>query len=213
VAQITPKPIHVDPITYRYDVVTGPLEVTDALTRSFSIVGDGRVYVAPPRIDLAHYAGRVVDVVTDEHGNVRDLYLVSRSGSAGAAGACSYGGQAYSEGSPLCDSGTQYRCEAGVWRRMGVPCTTAGAGPCYMDGIGYAHGTIRCKSGVEALCERGQWRNLSTACASDMITNTRLSNACALGGASIASGVSICRNGTTFRCASGEWVRTGTSCR
>jgi hypothetical protein len=212
VLQISQMPIQVEPITHGFGVVTGQLAVADAVMRTFTIAGDDRVYVAPSAVDVRPYAGRIVEVRLDERGNVMDVTLASRFGGAPVTSSCSYNGQGYSDGASACQSGTQYRCEGGTWRSLGLACAALSAQPCDVDGMRYLDGETRCERGAQFLCEHGQWRNLTAVCASDGATVYRSPRTCMLGGSSVASGSSMCRAGTTFRCADGEWVDVGAPC-
>ena len=212
VVQISQKIVHIDPITRSYEIVSGQLAVNDAVRRAFSFAGDSRVYIAPPGVDIESYAGRMVEVRLDEQGRVMDIGVAKHLGGIPLGSNCSYEGYGYADGAALCQSGRQYRCEAGTWQSLGLACTALSTEPCTVNGVSYADGAMRCERGMQFLCEGGHWRNLGNTCTSDNTAALRWARTCLLGDATVASGSMVCRSGTTFRCANGEWVSVGTAC-
>lgn len=214
VVQISEMPIPIKPVEHGFETVTGELVVRDAATGSFMIAGDGRIYAAPPDVDIRQYAGRRVELRLDEQGRLIDLHLATASDGAPLAplaSTCAYNGQAYSEGISVCQSGTQYRCGAGTWRTVGA-CTPLSPLPCAAGGTSYADGATRCEGGTQFLCERGQWRSVGAVCPSEGVSALRSPPTCVVGGATVADGSSICREGTAYRCSYGQWVNLGTAC-
>jgi hypothetical protein len=219
VLSITEKPIETNPLMRNYQIVTGQLVVTNAAAGSFTIAGDGRSYLAPLGVDVRPYANQMVDVFIDEQGQVKSIDRAKNSALPVApvmpynAGVCSYNGLAYEEGVLTCQSNTRYRCEAGVWRSVGGPCTAGYDQPCNRDGANYAAGSTRCESGTQLLCQDGIWRDLGTTCVSDVTTASARPRSCMVGDATVGSGSTICRSGVTYRCSDGSWNDLGTACR
>jgi hypothetical protein len=209
VIAIDREEIRYEPITHGFEIVTGKLVPRSGVPGEFTLVGDDHAYVAPARIDVQRYAGRLVQVSLDDRGRVMSVDLAKGAAAARAAANCTYQGRAYSEGASLCQAGARYRCEAGMWESLGMACTNASAQPCDFRGASYAVGATRCTDGSRFVCEAGRWRGLGTACEAGEAVSTRT---CAVGGATVAAGSSICRDGTAFRCVDGEWVNLGTAC-
>lgn len=208
VLQISEMPIHIEPITHGYEIVTGHLVADDPAGRTFTLAGSDRIYVPPSRIDVRPYAGRLVEVRLDEQGQVAEIDLAPRSSVS-----CPYNQSDYYDGETVCKAGTQFRCDNGSWRSLSIACPAALSSlPCDAEGLSYADGATHCNGGTQFICERGQWRNLGTICVSGDGVTTDSRRVCLVGGASVASGSSICRGGTTFRCADGQWVNLGTAC-
>ncbi len=169
VLQINEMPIHIEPIAHSIEVVRGQVQVTDAGTRTFAIAGDDRIYVAPPGVDIQPYLGRMVELHLDERGRVAQIELSAPFVGAPMTSACSYNGQGYSEGASLCQSGAQYRCEGGTWRRIGLACgsdqtTSLPARTCLFGGARVANGASICRGGSTLRCVDGEWVNVGTAC-------------------------------------------------
>ena len=82
VLQISAMPIHFEPITHGFEVVSGELLLRDAATREFAIAGDNRTYVAPQGVDIGLYAGHLVEMRLDEQGRVMNVHLIARSADA-----------------------------------------------------------------------------------------------------------------------------------
>jgi len=78
VVRITPKAITYAPITDGQEIISGELVTQDPALRSFAIAGDDRRFVAPARYDLGQYAGRIVEVRIDDHGQVRSIDLTAK---------------------------------------------------------------------------------------------------------------------------------------
>ena len=169
VLQITEEPIPVDPITKSYEIISGQLVLSDAMLRTFMIAGDNRVYVAPPGVDIGLYAGRMVEVRVDAQGHVMEIGPAAGA-AAPLSGPCPYAGQGYYDGALVCQSGTQYRCEAGVWRSLGFACpsndTTASRWlrTCVLGDATVASGSLVCRNGTTFRCADGAWVNVGTAC-------------------------------------------------
>jgi len=214
VLQISEAPIPIDPIAHGYQTVSGQLVVRDPAQRTFTFARDDRVYIAPAGVDLRRYADRNVEIRLDDQGQVTSLNLAALpAGAPAAAGPCSYRGQNYAEGAAVCQSGTQFRCEAAAWRDLGFACVAANVEPCKVGEATYSHGAVRCERGTQFMCEWGQWRNLGTDCNADSASAALTQRSCLFSGGTMGSGSSICRNGATLRCADGEWVNAGTPCR
>jgi hypothetical protein len=208
VREITVVNIPIDPITHGNEVVTGLLTVRDPVAGSFTIAGEGRVYVAPAGIDIRPYAGRMVDVHLDENGRLVSVDLARNSAVVAPVprtDTCMFDGRSYAYGDASCQSGLQYRCEYGAWRNLGVECPVIAPQACNVGGVAYLEGATRCEAGARFACERGEWRSLGTPCGLS-------SRTCVVGGATVADGSSICREGTAYRCASGQWISSGRAC-
>jgi hypothetical protein len=170
VLQISEMPIHYEPITHGFEVVRGQLQVTDALTRTFAIAGDDRMYVAPPGVDIQPYLGRMVELRLDERGHVTHIDLAAPSVGVPVTSTCSYNEQRYSEGASLCQSGAQYRCDRGTWRSLGLACgsdkatTFLPARTCLFGGASMANGSSICRRGSTLRCVDGEWVNVGTEC-------------------------------------------------
>lgn len=214
VVDINESPVAIEPIVSNREVVWGQLELRDAAMGTFNLAGESRVYVAPPTVDLRPFAGRMVEIHLDERGRLGKIDLAARSSNAPAGGStCMYGGQGYSDGAAICQSGTQYVCEIGTWRSLGLVCADASGRNCDLNGTSYASGATRCERGTQFICETALWRNLGTACVSDGSTAHHSPRTCMFGGATVMNGSSIWRDGATMRCSDGEWVSAGTPCR
>lgn len=83
---------------------------------------------------------------------------------------CKFSGIAFSSGAASCQSGTQFRCEDGEWRGLGVPCAAgdspikvvpSGRTSMFNDATVASNSTI-CRSGTTYLCNDGEWMNLGT---------------------------------------------------
>lgn len=183
VAQISPHPVPINPVTHGWSTVRGQLAVVDPLNGRFTFAGDNQTYVAPSNVNISSYAGRMVEAKIDENGNVTELRPVTGVSeqavipAAPAAGTCSYSGQIYSAGAAVCQSGTQYRCDGTHWQSLGTACRTGAA---------------------DAPANSGA------------VMSPR---SCGVGDATVATGSSICRAGTTYRCDDGAWISLGTPCR
>lgn len=126
VVQITEKQIYIEPIEHGFEVVSGQLVVTNAATGTFAIAGDNRTYVAPPRIDVRPYAGRMVLVRLDEQGRVTSIDMTTRAGDAPASRssrACRFGSTTIADSSSICRDGVTFRCADGEWVNLHTPCS------------------------------------------------------------------------------------------
>jgi hypothetical protein len=172
VLQISQMPIHLEPIVHGFELVSGQLVAADPVTRTFTIAGDNRVYIAPSSFDIRPYAGRMVEVRLDERGQVMDIDFAPRFGGDAPmpTGNCSYNGQGFSDGAPLCQSGTQYRCERGMWRSLGTACVADGRTSlrslrtCVFGDASVANGSTICRDGRVSRCADGEWVYVGTAC-------------------------------------------------
>jgi hypothetical protein len=219
VLSITEKPIHIDRVESHYETINGELVLVDAARGTFAIAGAPQTYVAPRNIDVRRFAGQNVELFLDGQGQV--LQIEFDRPAQIVAGGCSYQGRSYGTGMSLCQTGTQYRCENGVWRSQGIACRAAGDAPaaifptarsCVYSGTSYSNGAARCLNGVRFVCADGQWQYVNRGCGPDVSAATS-SASCEIGGATLADGSSICRDGVTFRCSAGSWVNVGTACR
>ena len=131
---------------------------------------------------------------------------------------CFHKGAMYSSGGTSCQSGTQYKCNDGDWKRTDSTCTdepVAAARPCQFGGLSYATGAASCQAGAQYRCEDGAWRSLGNTCpiADAPVQPSQDGNTCMYEGATVAHRSAICRAGTTFFCNNGSWVNLGTACR
>ena len=170
VLQISEMPIERRPIAHSMEVVSGQLVVRDPVQRAFTIAGDNRLYVAPASLDVGLYDRRLVEVRLDEQGRVIDLSPVTRSGDAPVTSVCSYNGQTYRDGVSLCQSGTQFLCERGLWRNIGTACVAPGSSlapsprECIIGDASVSSGSSICRRGTTFRCRDGEWMNIGTAC-------------------------------------------------
>jgi hypothetical protein len=131
---------------------------------------------------------------------------------------CFRSGTMYSEGAASCQSGMQYRCNAGEWLSLNVACTpevVAVSKPCQFADITYPTGAASCQAGTQYRCEDGAWNSLAIACSGgdSPIRLTPGGRTCMFGGVTVATSSTVCRSGSTFLCSNGEWVNLGTLCR
>lgn len=181
VLSITERPVPITPITTGWETVRGQLVARDG--RTFTFAGDAQVYTAPPNIDITPYAGRWVEVRINPQGQVGEIKLIPEPrvevppyvpppaavpvAPPPLDPTCTYGAQGYSMGATVCQSGTQFRCENGAWRNLGVPCGVAPPAAdrtCMYAGATVASGSSICRDGISYRCSDGAWINLQTAC-------------------------------------------------
>lgn len=90
--------------------------------------------------------------------------------AAPLAGPCPYAGQGYYDGALLCQSGSQYRCEAGAWHNLGLACPSNDTADsrwlrtCLLGDATVASGSMVCRHGTTFRCADGAWVNVGTAC-------------------------------------------------
>jgi hypothetical protein len=131
---------------------------------------------------------------------------------------CTYQESTYSHGSAVCQSGSQYRCNDGQWKGLGIACADdprVAAKSCGSNGNSYSPGSAICQSGTQYRCDDGVWKNLVVACRSGEL-EARMApdgRSCMYNEATVATQSTICKSGTTFRCEDGEWRNLGTACR
>src|SRR5690348_8566709 len=79
----------------------------------------------------------------------RSLGSIFDSNGSGNA-KCSYNNNQYADGSAVCRSGRQYRCNDGNWKDLKNDCTQNAAADrnCAFDGRSYASGKTSCQSGT-----------------------------------------------------------------
>jgi len=78
---------------------------------------------------------------------------------------CSYDNARYAEGSAICRSGRQVRCNAGRWKDLGENCGKADStASCTFNGNTYASGKASCQSGKRYRCQDGAWSNTGNSC-------------------------------------------------
>jgi hypothetical protein len=131
---------------------------------------------------------------------------------------CKYKETAYSHASAVCQSGSQYRCDDGEWKGLGIACAEnlAAAGKaCDLNGSSYSPGSASCQSGTQYRCDGGVWKHLVVACKSGDIEARMAPDArpCMYSGAPVATQSTICKSGTTFRCEDSGWRNLGTACQ
>jgi hypothetical protein len=93
--------------------------------------------------------------------------LCGAAGSALADDNCFYKGTMFSEGSAACQTGTQFRCDDGEWKALGVACKEERvvlSRPCKYEGISFSTGAASCQGGTQFRCEDGSWRNIGVPC-------------------------------------------------
>ena len=131
---------------------------------------------------------------------------------------CKYKETTYSHASAVCQSGSQYRCDDGQWKGLGIACADnplVAPKSCGLDGSSYSPGSASCQSGTQDRCDDGVWKNLVVACKSGDIEARMAPDArpCTYSGATVATQSTICKAGTTFRCEDSEWRNLGTTCQ
>ena len=79
---------------------------------------------------------------------------------------CSYDNNRYAQGTSICRSGREVRCNAGRWQDLGEKCTDNHnrTAQCTFNGASYASGKATCQSGKRYRCEDGAWRNTGNSC-------------------------------------------------
>jgi hypothetical protein len=180
VTSIREVPVPIDPVTHGWSTVRGQLMVTDPAARTFTFAGDAQSYVAPPSTDITLYNGKQVEAKMDTNGRVTEIRLAgpapqSWNAPLPVASGCTYGGQTYSAGSAVCQSGTQYRCDGAQWQSSGVACQVSAAGDapkiaprsprsCVIGDATVANNSSICRSGVTYRCDDGAWLNMQTPC-------------------------------------------------
>lgn len=140
------------------------------------------------------------------------------AGPALGAVDCDYKGATYSNGSAVCQSGSQYRCDDGQWSGLAIACTEKAAigRDCAFNGSSYSPGAASCQSGTQYRCDDGGWTGLGIACTGSGQLAAGVppdGRTCMYNEATVATGSTICKAGVTFRCDDGDWHNLGTSCR
>jgi hypothetical protein len=180
VLRITQMPIAYEPITHSYtvpagEVISGELELIGSSAHTFTVAGTNRTFVAPARLDVRPYAGRMVDVRLDERGQVTDVSTSSLPPQPPLATACAYGGHEYPSGASICRAGYRYRCENGQWRGPGsgsvqdTPCapdTTMGASApnCIVGDARVVDPELICGNGTLFRCADGASGPVGSVC-------------------------------------------------
>jgi hypothetical protein len=171
VLRISEQPVPISGIAHSEEVISGQFVVRDPVARTFSFASDDRIYIAPLGMDIRPYSGQVVEVRLDEQGQVADITFAKHSPGVPRIGTpCVINGQRYSDGTSVCQSGMQYRCDLGVWRGLGATCAAGGAASvpsshgCMIGWASVANGSSVCRSGTTFRCSDGNWVNVGTAC-------------------------------------------------
>ncbi len=130
---------------------------------------------------------------------------------------CKYKDTTYSHASAVCQSGSQYRCDDGEWKGLGIACADhplVAPKSCGLDGSSYSPGSAKCESGTEYRCDDGVWRSLVVACRSGDIEARMAPDGrpCMYNGAMVTTQSTICKSGITFRCEDGGWHNLGSAC-
>jgi len=132
---------------------------------------------------------------------------------------CNYRGQMYSHGAAACQAGSQFRCDDGQWKGLGIACAAnapAAAKGCAFHGNSFSPGSVSCQSGTRYQCDDGAWTSLAVACpnAGDApAPMAPIGRTCMYNGATVATESTICKSGITFRCENGEWRNLGSACQ
>ncbi len=137
-------------------------------------------------------------------------------GSRGNSAQCSNNDKRYADGSSLCRSGTQYRCDNGRWQNLGHECGQTGSSDqtCAYDGRNYASGKGLCQSGTMYRCDRGSWTNRATACGGGTAKpRPGIESGCRFNDVVVASQTTVCRSGNSSRCENGRWKNLRVACR
>lgn len=140
--------------------------------------------------------------------------------TAEAGDRCFYRGTMFSDGAASCQTGTQYRCDEGDWRSLGIACADtqplAASRSCTYGGIAFSTGSASCQAGNQFRCEDGTWSNLGVPCTLGDAPAPRPQpdgRTCMFGDVTVSSSSTVCKSGTTFLCNNGEWLNLGTLCR
>ncbi len=167
VLQITEERVPINRIVHSEEVIEGLFVVRDPIAHTFSFASDDRIYIAPSGIDIRPYGGHMVEVRLDEQGQVADIEFAKHALGVPSVGyTCVFNGQSYADGTAVCQSGTTYRCEAGVWRGLNRLCAADAptARSCIIGGASVADGSSICRSGTTFRCADGNWVNVGSAC-------------------------------------------------
>jgi hypothetical protein len=132
---------------------------------------------------------------------------------------CNYRGTTYSNGAAVCQAGSQFRCDGGDWKGLGIACDADArdvAKVCAFDGNSFSTGAVSCQSGTRYQCDDGVWTSLAVACPSAgdapaLVAPVKRS--CMYNDATVATESTICKSGITFRCEDGEWRNLGSACQ
>jgi len=143
----------------------------------------------------------------------RSLGSIFDSNSSGNA-KCSYNDSQYADGSAICRSGRQYRCNDGRWKDLKSDCAqnAAAAASCVFDGRSYASGKSSCQSGTNYRCENGAWTNRGGTCGGGAAVQ-QPERSCRYNNVTVASQSTVCRAGKISRCENGRWHRLDTACQ
>jgi len=214
VISITEVPVPLNPIEHGMQTVRGEMVVVDPVARRFSVAGDTQTYTAPPAVDLALYAGKMVEFTVDENGRVTELRVVGSPPYGyvppypNAAGA----GQYVPPYPPPADAARYNTYDSTTGYAAPPPASSS----CSYAGQPYSAGASICQSGSQYRCTLGQWQNLGTQCSADakpVYLPPGEPRPCMVGGATVANGSGICRDGSTLRCEDGTWINTQIACR
>jgi len=142
-------------------------------------------------------------------------------GAQGAAAAdhCYYKGTMYSDGAAACQAGTQYRCNDGDWKSLGVACNDTRvtlSKTCELGGISYSTGSASCQAGTQYRCDAGNWRNIGGVCQPDLAAPRVIEpvgRTCMLEGSTVSSKSTVCKSGIMYACDDGDWRNLGVPCR
>src|SRR5262249_25857048 len=130
---------------------------------------------------------------------------------------CRFEGTTYSHGSTACQSGTQFRCDDGDWKTLGVACPAGNPSTCTYNGTAYSLGSSSCQSGTEYRCDGGKWTSLALARPPEPVAPPRVVPAplkpCRMEGSPVSHASTVCRSGVMFMCDDGDWKNLGTACR
>jgi len=132
---------------------------------------------------------------------------------------CTYKGATYSDGSGVCQSGSQYRCDDGRWQALSIACAEHPSGTlngCALNGTSYFPGSVSCQSNTEYRCIDGAWASLGLTCvhAAEVAAHRAPAGlTCMYDGTTVATESTICKAGVAFRCDDGTWSNLGTACQ
>jgi len=132
---------------------------------------------------------------------------------------CTYKGTTYSQGSAVCQSGSQHRCDDGQWSGSAIACTEGlplGTKNCAFNGDSYSPGSVGCQSGNQYRCDDGAWTSLAITCTESGQIAARMApvgRACLYNEGTIATGSTICESGIAERCEDGQWHTLGIACQ
>ncbi len=118
-------PIHIEPITHSFDLISGELLVRDPAARTVAIAGDDVIYTAPAAVDITQHAGRLVEIRVDDSGRVTGIGPAAHAVNSALQSSrqCVLSDASIAHGLSICRHGTTFRCTDGEWVNTGAACS------------------------------------------------------------------------------------------